>query len=422
MRVTVIGAGSIGLCSALALAAEGADVCVVDARDAGTGASSHNAGWVVPSMSAPVPAPGVLTQSLKWMLRPDSPLYISPSLDPSPCLLHDCDASQLHHNEIRIRPAKSDGTQSSDFRAFRRTRAHWASVRKPPIRIGAAVSHTEVARLHAEEMTLVRALGGDEFDVHTSARTAQLIPGLSSSVVGGIVCPHERFLDPAAFVESLITQCESLGVEIVEGTELTLSADSAGNVTASGVERPMTSDHFVVAAGTWSADVVRALGYTLPVQSGKGYGFDVPPIFPSVLGRRICRKPKVAVTPLSGATRLAGTMGFGGRSEHIDKRRAGGILTSAADYFDHWERPQNAVPWTGLRPMTPDGMPIIGRLTHHPNVTVATGHAMLGITLGPVTGELVARSVFGRGLPAYAGVFRPDRFSRTFRSVRPTTR
>ena len=115
-------------------------------------------------------------------------------------------------------------------------------------------------------------------------------------------------------------------------------------------------------------------------------------------------------------------MGFGGRSEHIDKRRAGGILTSAADYFDHWERPQNAVPWTGLRPMTPDGMPIIGRLTHHPNVTVATGHAMLGITLGPVTGELVARSVFGRGLPAYAGVFRPDRFSRTFRSVRPTTR
>ena len=82
MRVTVIGAGSIGLCSALALAAEGADVCVVDARDAGTGASSHNAGWVVPSMSAPVPAPGVLTQSLKWMLRPDSPLYISPSRDP----------------------------------------------------------------------------------------------------------------------------------------------------------------------------------------------------------------------------------------------------------------------------------------------------------------------------------------------------
>jgi len=422
MRVTVIGAGSIGLCSALALAAEGADVCVVDARDAGTGASSHNAGWVVPSMSAPVPAPGVLTQSLKWMLRPDSPLYISPSRDPRLAsfliaMLRNCTTTRFESG-LRNLMALNHRTFEL-FDELERTGLQFENHRSGLVQLFRTQKSLDS---HAEEMTLVRALGGDEFDVHTSARTAQLMPGLSSSVVGGIVCPHERFLDPAAFVESLITQCESLGVEIVEGTELTLSADSAGNVTASGVERPMTSDHFVVAAGTWSADVVRALGYTLPVQSGKGYGFDVPPIFPVGTRASYLSEAKVAVTPLSGATRLAGTMGFGGRSEHIDKRRAGGILTSAADYFDHWERPQNAVPWTGLRPMTPDGMPIIGRLTHHPNVTVATGHAMLGITLGPVTGELVARSVFGRGLPAYAGVFRPDRFSRTFRSVRPTTR
>lgn len=422
MRVTVIGAGSIGLCSALALAAEGAEVCVVDARTAGAGASRHNAGWVVPSMSAPVPAPGVLTQSLKWILRPDSPLYIRPSRDPRfvsfmIAMLRNCTTTKFESG-LRNLMALNHRTFEL-FDELERSGLQFENHRSGLVQLFRTQKSLDS---HAEEMALVRSLGGDEFDVLTSARTAQMMPGLSNSVLGGIVCPNERFLDPAAFIEGLIAQCESLGVEIVEGTELTLSADSTGSVTASGVDRPMTSDHFVVAAGAWSADVVRTLGYTLPVQSGKGYGFDVPPMFPAGVRASYLSEAKVAVTPLSGATRLAGTMGFGGRSEHIDKRRAGGILTSAADYFDTWERPQNVVPWSGLRPMTPDGMPIIGRLPHHPNVTVATGHAMLGITLGPVTGELVARSVFGRSLPAYAGAFGLDRFSRTFRNVRPTIR
>lgn len=293
MRVTVIGAGSIGLCSALALAAEGADVCVVDARDAGTGASSHNAGWVVPSMSAPVPAPGVLTQSLKWMLRPDSPLYISPSRDPRLAsfliaMLRNCTTTRFESG-LRNLMALNHRTFEL-FDELERTGLQFENHRSGLVQLFRTQKSLDS---HAEEMTLVRALGGDEFDVHTSARTAQLMPGLSSSVVGGIVCPHERFLDPAAFVESLITQCESLGVEIVEGTELTLSEDSIGNVTASGAERPMTSDHLwspqALGVRTWCEDS----GTHSPSNPGKATVSTFHRFSPSELGRRICRKPRL---------------------------------------------------------------------------------------------------------------------------------
>ncbi|MDV6271046.1 FAD-dependent oxidoreductase [Rhodococcus globerulus] len=414
MRVTVIGAGSIGLCSALALASDGAQVRVVDAHAAGAGASSHNAGWVVPSMSAPVPAPGVLTQSLKWMLRPDSPLYIRPSRDPHFAkfmiqMLRNCTSTRF---EAGLQNLMALNQRTFElFDEFERNGLRFENYRSGLVQLFRTQKSLDS---HAHEMDLVQNLGGDDFDVLTRTEAAQLIPGISHSILGGIVCPNERFLDPAAFMKSLVTQCKNLGVEFVEATEVSLSSDAAGTITASGNDRSMTSDHFVVAAGAWSGQVVRDLGYTLPLQSGKGYGFDVPPMFPPGVRASYLSEAKVAVTPLAGATRLAGTMGFGGRGENVDMRRAGGILTSAADYFDNWDRPLNAVPWTGLRPMTPDGMPIIGPLPRHPNVTVATGHAMLGITLGPVTGELVARSVLGRGLPVYARVFGLERFRRTF--------
>ncbi|MGC0362309.1 D-amino-acid dehydrogenase [Rhodococcus sp. 27YEA15] len=413
MRVTVIGAGSIGLCSALALAAEGASVQVVDSGVPGTGASSHNAGWVVPSMSAPVPAPGVMAKSLRWMLKPDSPLYIHPSPNPQFAafmlrMLRNCTPSRFESG-LKNLMALNERTFGL-FDELERSGLRFENHRSGLVQLFRTQKSLDS---HIDEMTQVRDLGGDDFEVLAREQVGDAIAGLSDSILGGIVCPRERFLDPAAFTASLITACTDLGVEFVDGTEVSLSQDGSGRVVATGNGYTTTADHFVVAAGAWSGKAVRGLGYTLPLQAGKGYGFDVPSMFPPGTRASYLSEAKVAVTPLAASTRLAGTMGFGGLDERIHARRANGILTSAADYFDNWVAPTGAVAWTGLRPMTPDGMPIIGALPAHPTVTVATGHAMLGITLGPVTGDLVAGSVFGRPVPGYADPFRLERFGRS---------
>lgn len=421
MHVVVLGAGAIGLTSAFYLAQRGAQVTLVDPGGAGAGASRCNAGWIVPTMSAPVPAPGVVWKSLRWMLQKDSPVYVRPTLDPAFVrfmfsMLKNCTpaafADGLEHTlDLNLR------THSLFDELLR------AGVAVPIQSSGVLMLFTDPASMeaHAAELQLAQSLGIGGYTEVTAHEARRRVPLLKGSVVGGLDTPGERFLDPSAYVDALVEACRDLGVAFRFGERVDgLTSDGADRVTSTHGESVVRGDAFVVAAGVWSRRLLESIGVKIPLQAGKGYGFDVPG--PSLIGEQglYLSDAKVAVTPLPSHTRLAGTMAFGGLDETIDPVRAGGIVTSVRDYLSGWPEVA-AAPWTGLRPMTPDGLPIIGRIQPFQNLVVATGHAMLGITLSPVTGDAVADLVLNGTARPSLDRFSPDRFTRRRANQRRST-
>jgi D-amino-acid dehydrogenase len=410
MHVVIIGAGAVGLCSAYYLAGAGADVTVLDARDVGGGASRRNAGWIVPSMSGPVPAPGVVLKSLRWMLQRDSPLYIRPSLDPA--FIRFITSMLRHCNDQDF-----DRGMRATLKLNRRTFELFDQLEKDGLSFehhkqGLLLAFTDEHNLQAHETELQHAakLGAGPAITLTAAEARSEVPMLSDSVVGAIDCPTERFLSPDSFLDALADGCRARGVTIQTGQTIrAIEKSTTGVVTAVGGIDRWAGDAFVIATGAWSGDLLRKFGSRLPIQAGKGYGFDIPTTDSTVARALYLSEAKVALTPLNGHTRLAGTMGFGGMDERVADRRAHGIVTSARHYLSGW--PGGPVPraWSGLRPMTPDGLPYIGLLPNHDNVVIATGHAMLGITLSPATGDIVRELLIEGHTPLEAVPFRPDR-------------
>jgi len=362
-------------------------------------------------MSAPVPAPGVVGKSIRWMTKRDGPLYVRPTLD----------LAFLRFMGDMLRHAKAE-----DFdRGLRRTLALNARTLALFDQMAAEglqfEQHTrgilmvfkddEDLEAHIRELAIARELGVGSFTLLTGPEARSEVPRLSRQVLGAIDLPTERFLDPDEYVDALAVACLARGVKIESGERVnSFEVDSRGVLRAAHGSRRWDADSFVIAAGAWSGQLFRSLGVRLPLQAGKGYGFDM--VGSHQVGERglYLSEAKVAITPLGGRTRLAGTMAFGGLDESVDPRRAGGILTSARAYLSGWPEATTAQAWSGLRPMTPDGLPMIGLVPGFENLVVATGHAMSGITLSPVTGSVVERVVMTGEAPEEALPFDPRRF------------
>ena len=410
MHVTIIGGGVIGLTSAYQMARQGAQVTLIDARPTGRGASEVNAGWICPAEATPVPAPGLVGQAIKWMLRSDSPLYIRPSLEPSFVsfmlrMWRHCNTED-YRSGMQGLLRLSEGTMGlfdgyqQDGITFEMHSDGLLMAFLSEKKLDDHQKHLDIAESFGLEP---RVLVGD------AVREQE--PALSDAVQGGIFFPSERYLDPAAFARALHRRCLELGVEIVEGAPIDRVERSGTRVTAvfAGARR-FASDAFLLAAGAWSGPISRLFGVGLPVRPGKGYGLDLP--------RYELRSPvyltdaKVAVTPLDGKLRLAGTMEFGALDEKVDAVRAGAIARAPGSFFRDWAPTTDPIVGAGVRPMTPDGLPIIGKLPDLGNGWVSTGHAMLGITLAPASAAAISDLILhGRRSPTLDS-FTPDRFLR----------
>ncbi|MBT2523082.1 FAD-dependent oxidoreductase [Arthrobacter sp. ISL-28] len=412
MRTIVIGAGAIGLSAAYYLRKSGADVTVVDAVQPGSKASSHNAGWVVPSMSTPVPAPGVLPQALRWMLRRDSPLYVQPNLSPQfirfmLTMLRHCTTARF---EAGLKVLADLGAETVQmFDDLRADGVRFESHADPFTMLfkdGRKLEH------HAHELDAMKSvIPGFSWRALEGEALVRECPSVAAGLAGGLQTFGDRSLDPASFTNGLAAACTRDGVEFLLGKAASLRQETDGSASVVVGEKALRADRIVVAAGAWTNQVLAGIGERIALQAGKGYGYDLPleddgPTRPLYLA-----EAKVAITPLATKVRIAGTMGFGGINERIDVVRAGGLLSSLPSYFSRWpdltRKPQ---PWTGLRPMTPDGLPIIGPLPRKPRVLVATGHAMLGISLAPPTGQLIAELATGQTSAASRASLAADRF------------
>ena len=246
-----------------------------------------------------------------------------------------------------------------------------------------------------------------------AAETSALDPNVTMNIAGSVYYPKDCHLDPSQLLSSLKAKIIALGGKIQHDCLVTGWKTKNQSIIALETKHgEIEADEFVLSGGVWSEGLVKMLKLQLPLQPGKGYSLTLPnPIeLPNVCS--ILCEAKVAVTPIGSGLRFGGTMQIGELNQSIDPRRVNGILKSIPCYMprfrvQHFEGIQ---PWCGLRPVSPDGLPYIGRTNAWKNLTIAAGHAMMGISLGPITGELVNHVLHGRSTKINIERLSPDRY------------
>ncbi|MFI5251350.1 MAG: NAD(P)/FAD-dependent oxidoreductase [Bacteroidota bacterium] len=398
-NVIIIGGGAIGLCAAYYLHQQGASVTVVDKGEMGEGSSHHNAGYLSPSHFAPLAAPGLFWQGIKWMFNPRSPLLIKPRLDPNFLswvwkFKNACDEKVLRRaiptlrdlllESLRLTEALSslDG-MNFDFVKNGQLILYRTSQGK--------VSLEHEARLADEYGVEARLLDRSQLQ--------QLDPAVEYCADGGVYFPGDAHLIPASFVKNLSAHLKRCGIQLIPNCEVTGFEKSNGHISAINTNKgKMQADEYVLAGGAWSPGLIHDLGIKMFLQAGKGYSITVkdPPVKPGIPS--IFSERRVAITPFPDSLRFAGTMEFSGLNLTIRQERVTAILDSIPLYYGNVQRPDLATAqvWCGMRPVTPDGMPYIGRFKQYSNLIATTGHAMVGISLAAVTGKLVMEIVTGK--------------------------
>lgn len=412
-RSVIIGAGVIGLACAHALCQRGHRVTVVERGTIGGGCSFGNAGWIVPSFSAPIPAPGLPARSLGWMLRPDSPFRLS--LRAAPRL-----AGWLRQFRRHCNARDFAGGMQALAELNRTTMHRFDALAADGVRFemhhrGVLFAFLDERELRATGLRL-EALAEQGFGRPIALRGPALRsaqPGLSREVRGGLLVEGERHVRPDSLVAGLAAWLRASGVELKEGLEVldwqTRDRRITGLRTSQG---PIAGDHFVLAAGAHSGLLAARLGLHLPIQSGKGYSltFDSPSPLRQPLD---LAEAGVVCTPFLEGWRIAGTMELSGIDGAPDPRRFETLRRATRRYL---ELPEEAIAhgrtWMGQRPLTPDGLPAIGPMPGYANGYVATGHAMLGLTLAPATAQMVADWITRGGSELPTRAFLPARFLR----------
>lgn len=409
--VIVIGGGIIGLCSAYYLQKEGHQVTIIDQSNMDVGASYVNAGFVSPSHIIPLSAPGVMKKGLKWMFNPASPLYIKPRLDPdflkwTYAFNKSCTAD---HVKKAIPSIKDLTLLSQELYNDIKANEHFTfQYKKEGLLMLCQTQKALEEEMENAEMAINEGLDVQEV---TLEELKQLEPNVNLNVIGGTYYRSDSHSTPSEFMTEMKTYLKSKGVvfypnEKVEDLEL-----KDRKITALITKnQKLKADEFVLAAGSWSALLSKKVGIHLLLQAGKGYRINTTKPtgikLPAIL-----IESKVAVTPMNGFTRFAGTMEIGGINDKINKTRVNAIANAVTKYYPEialTEIEKDDVA-SGLRPVSPDGLAYIGRSSKCSNLTIATGHAMLGWSMGTGTGKLVSELISEKSPSLNLDMFNPDR-------------
>jgi D-amino-acid dehydrogenase len=405
----------VGFSIAYHAALKGHPVTVVDQGSAESeGCSFGNAGMVVPSHFVPLAAPGMVGLALRKMGSPESPFYLKPrwSADLLRWGFHFWRAATAEHVQ-KSAPLLRDLHLAS--RALYDEWAHsWGA--------GFGWTTNGLLMLCATEDGLVeeartalkaRALGIPAAVLDPEG-TAEIEPHLRLKVRGAVHYPLDAHLSPDRLMALLRHQAVAAGVEVLWKASLISWRTAGGRISgACTTGGDLRADEYVLCAGAWSAKALQGLGLRLPLEAGKGYSLTLPrpPRLPRVCA--ILSEAHVAVTPMGGALRFGGTMELAGLDEVVSKARVRGILNAIPRYLPDFSPDDFAGlrPWCGLRPCSPDGLPYLGRFERYPNLSLATGHAMMGMSLAPVTGKLMAEILSDEPPSHDVTALRPDRFS-----------
>ena len=412
-EILIIGGGIIGLSSAYYLHKEGHKVTVVDKSDFTSGASYVNAGYITPSHIISLASPGMINKGIKWMLNPESPFYVKPRLDYDflkwTWLFKKASTHKKVESSIKVikdinllsRELYEDMKSSNDFDFFYQHKGLLMCYQTDK----AGEGEWNVGKRAIKEGLKVESL--------TKEQVQKLEPNASLNIKGAVYYHSDAHMTPNEFMPQMKSFLEQNGVKILSKEEV-LNINVVGEKITSVItdKQELFADEIVVATGSWTQKFVNKLNTTIPIQAGKGYRINVEKetgiTIPSIL-----METKVAVTPMNGFTRFAGTMEVDIINHNINPVRVNAIAKAASKYYNGLKIDQLDIDNAecGLRPVSPDGLPYIGRLSKIKNVTVATGHAMMGWSLGPATGKLISEIVSDKKTTLNLAPFHVERYS-----------
>lgn len=413
--VIIVGGGVIGLCTAYYASLRGWDVTIIErASDAHEGCSFGNAGLIVPSHVVPLSAPGMVALGLKWMWKPESPFYIKPRFDWQ--LLswgwkfwRACTTEHVQRAGPLLRDLHMASREC--FKQLAKATANeFQLVQRGLLNL----CKTERA-LHEEAQAAEHARHlGIPAEVLDAKQTVKLDPAIRMDIAGAVYFPKDCHLTPGRFMRVMRQELSRRGARILWKTEARNWRTHAATVDALVIDDDdLTADEFVLCGGSWTPEIAGKIGLRLPMQAGKGYSITLakPKQLPSISA--ILTEARVAVTPMDGKLRFGGTMEIAGLNEAINPVRVRGIINSVSKYYPdfHSEDFQGVEPWCGLRPCSPDGLPYVGRTSRWKNLTIATGHAMMGLSLGPITGRLISEILSGESPSIPIDLLNPDRYA-----------
>jgi D-amino-acid dehydrogenase len=411
--IGIIGGGIVGLCSAYYLKKSGHEVTIIEQSDLTDGCSFGNAGMIVPSHFIPLAAPGMISKGIRWMFNSTSPFYVRPrwSADLVKWGYLFYKHSTREHVERAIPALKELSLLSKGL-------YHELS-RELPFDFGYCergllMLYQTKETEHEERETAVLANRlGIEAHVLSPAEVQKLEPDVKVTALGGVYFPGDAHLAPRLLVTNLIALLRKQGIRFADKTEVTDFVIESGRIKEVGCGmNAFTFDEIIVATGSWSGLLAKKLNLTLPMQAGKGYSFTLPDVKNNVKIPSIFLEARVAVTPMGSSLRFGGTMEIAGVDHTINMNRVKGIIQSIPRYYPEMKvdlLPKEKI-WHGLRPCSPDGLPFIGRSKKLKNLTIATGHSMMGLSLGPGTGKLVSELLSSDKISMELDPFNPERF------------
>jgi D-amino-acid dehydrogenase len=406
-EIAVVGAGAIGASAALQLALAGREVLLLDRGAVGQGASAGTACLITPSHAERLANPEALKEGIRFLTDPAGPLAIRPSLRLLPWLARFTAAS------VRggVSHAGTDVLRRASIESVELHRAWSAAYQTGLVEHGVLnVWTTEAGDEHRRRWADEHRAAGIEVQLLDAAEVRELEPLVRGARYGSLY-PGDAHVDSLGFTQAAARAAEGAGARVIAGVDVLRLVPRPASVRLDTTAGPVEASQVVIAAGVWSSRLARDAGVLLPMWPAKGYHVEyagVPaPQRPIFLG-----ESRVVATPLEGRVRLAGTLEFGSDPDAVDYRRVDAITRAGADRLDGLAGATPSAVWRGPRPVTADGMPMVGRAPANDRVIIAAGHAMLGITMAPVTAQWVEQLARGEELAAELHPLAPGRFHR----------
>jgi D-amino-acid dehydrogenase len=413
-KVTIIGGGVIGLCNAYYLTKAGCQVRIIERGDIHSGTSFGNAGYVSPSHFVPLASPGIVAKGLQWMLSASSPFFIKPRLDWDLIrwgftFWKNATAATVEKNATPL------------FNLLNLSRELTTDIKND---LGNSFRMEEIGcfmmykSLQVEKHELELAKEAKKFNLETRFYNAQEIqdmePDVEVNVRGGVLYPIDCHIHPGDFMRTLTSYLEEAGAEFQLNTTVTGFTKVGKTITAVQTDKgDFETEDVILSTGSWLPVISKSLGIDMLLQAGKGYSMTFENISKNLRYPAILVDSRVAMTPMGGDLRMGGTMEISGLNSPQLIKRAQAIYKAALTYYPgldvSFPDPKNI--WSGLRPLSPDGLPYIGRHWAYNNLIIAGGHAMIGISLAAATGKIVEELVSKKATSLDIKAFNPERYA-----------
>ncbi len=389
----IIGGGIVGLFTAYFLNKEGIEVSVIDQSDLSDNCSTGNAGMIVPSHIIPLAAPGMIGKGISWMFSSKSPFYIHPRLDMK--LAQWCLLFFRAANDAQVKRAipylKNLSLLSKALYLEFKTAHPDAALALQEKGLIMAYQTPAVEKEEVEFAHLARK-HGLEVDILTPEDIRKAEPNIELKARGAVHFTGDAHLDPGALYGFLKKYLAERGVKFLSNTRVSRFETRGSRVVAVITDQgKIDAGKIILCGGSWSGELAQMLGFSLPMMGGKGYSF-LQENKPEITLPAILTEQKVAVSPYGKTVRFGGTMEIAGTNQSINQKRVRGIYEAINRYYPDFQAkfPEEGKIWKGLRPCSPDGLPYIGFAPNYTNVLVNSGHSMMGISLAPASGKIIA--------------------------------